>query len=91
MDPDCYQQIRSYAARHPETTLRDIIETAVEQYLRSIGQWVDSPVDGAQDIRLRGGRRAKSALLEDAFILVDEDATLDSVEPVNEADGVSVA
>jgi hypothetical protein len=91
MDPDCYQQIRSYAAKHPETTLRDIIETAVEQYLRGIGEWVDSPIDTVQGIRLRGGRRPKGDILEDAFIVVDGDSGMGTESDLKVANHFSVA
>lgn len=78
MDPECYQKIRTFAAKHPETTLRDIMEAAVEQYLRSHGEWVDAPVDTEQVIRLRGGRRRKVDLLDDAVVILDDEEVRDS-------------
>ena len=78
MDPECYQQIRAFAAKHPETTLRDIMEAAVEQYLRSKGEWVDTPVDTAQTIRLRGGRRRKVDLMDDVVVILEEEGVRDS-------------
>lgn len=77
LDPEHYQAIRAYAAKQPENTLREIMQDMIEQYLKSKGQWVDTQADTTVDtdlsVRLRGGRRRKGKLLEDAVVIIDDD------------------
>jgi hypothetical protein len=79
LDPDHYQAMRGYVASHPETTMRECLQEALEQYLKAKGAWVDTQVETAEDtssaIRLRSGRRPKSRLLEDAIIILDDGET----------------